>query len=184
MFWINLPRYVAVILYDSIWRMKLPSCKFYKWILSRSNCGNLRQANNRKDIISSAVPTPLFSTLTGLSHFFFPHLHFTQKLGLTNLIVNGPFTRIPNLEEQFADQFGNARKRYHGKSFEGRQCAKFLSCSAFMKEVVPSSVHLLVEFLEALHRVVVGVFGQNLDPGFENDISTFKETFIMSHASA
>ncbi len=44
--------------------------------------------------------------------------------------------------------------------------------------MVPSSVHLLVEFLEALHRVVVGVFGQNLDPGFENDISTFKETFM------
>ncbi len=36
----------------------------------------------------------------------------------------------------------------------------------------------LVECLEALHRVVVGVFGQNLDPGFENDIITFEETFM------
>ncbi len=44
--------------------------------------------------------------------------------------------------------------------------------------MVPSSVHLLVECLEALHRVVVGVFGQILDPGFENDISTFEETFM------
>ncbi len=44
--------------------------------------------------------------------------------------------------------------------------------------MVPSSVHLLVECLDALHRVVVGVFGQILDPGFENDISTFEETFM------
>ncbi len=49
----------------------------------------------------------------------------------------------------------------------------FFSCSAFLKEVVPSSVYLLVECLEALHRVVVGVFGQIVDPGFENDLSTF-----------
>ncbi len=77
-----------------------------------------------------------------------------------------------------ADQLGNARKEYHGKAFEGRQCARFLSCSAFLKEVVPSSVHLLVECLKALHRAVVGVFGQILDPGFENDISTFGEKFM------
>ncbi len=43
--------------------------------------------------------------------------------------------------------------------------------------MVPSSVHLLVECFEALHRVVIGVFGQILDPGFENDISTFEEKF-------
>ncbi len=43
--------------------------------------------------------------------------------------------------------------------------------------MVPSSVHLLVECLEALHRVVVGVFGQILDAGLENDLSTFKENF-------
>ncbi len=43
--------------------------------------------------------------------------------------------------------------------------------------MVLSWVHLLVECLEALHRVVIGVFGQILDPGFENDISTFEETF-------
>ncbi len=86
-----------------------------------------------------------------------PPLH--PKLGLTNLIVNSLFTRNPNLEEPFAYQLGNARKEYLGKSFEGRQCSKLLSCSAFLKEVVPLSVHLLVECLEALHRVVVGVFG-------------------------
>ncbi len=105
-----------------------------------------------------------------------PILH--PKLGLTNLIVNSLFTRNPNLEEQFADQLGSARKEYHGKSFEGRQCTRFLSCSAFLKEVVPSSVHLLVECIEALHRVVVGVFGQILDPGSENDISTLEEKFM------
>ncbi len=97
---------------------------------------------------------------------------------MTNLIVNSLFTRNPNLEEQFADQLGSARKEYHGKSLEGRQCSKFLSCSAFLKEVVPSLVHLLVECLEALHRVAVGDFGQILDPGFENDISTFEEMFM------
>ncbi len=86
-----------------------------------------------------------------------PPLH--PKLGLTNLIVNSLFTRHPNLEEQFADRLGNARKKYHGKSFEGRQGSRFLSCSAFLKEVVPSSVHLLVECFEALHRVVIGAFG-------------------------
>ncbi len=47
-----------------------------------------------------------------------------------------------------------------------------LSCSAFLKEVVPPSDHLLVEYLETLQRLVVGVFGQILDPEFENDIST------------
>ncbi len=166
-FWINVPRYVAVILYDSICRMKLSSCKSRKWILSRSNCGNLRQANNRKDTVFSAVPTPLFST------FFFPHLHFTQKLGLTNLICNRLFTRKPNLEDYVADPLGNLRKEYHGKSFECRQCSTFLSCSAFLKEVVPSSVHLLVEYLKALHPVVVGIFGQILAPDFQNDISIF-----------
>ncbi len=95
---------------------------------------------------------------------------------MTNLIVNSLFTRNPNLEEQFADQLVNARKEYHGKSFEGQQCSRFLSCSAFLKEVVPSSVHLLVEYLEALHRVMVGLFGQIVDPGF--DASTFEETFM------
>ncbi len=92
---------------------------------------------------------------------------FHPKLGLTNLLDNCPFTRNLNLEEQFTDQLGNARKEYHGKSFEGRQCSKLPSCSAFLKEVVPSSVHLLVKCLEALHHVVV-----------ENDISTFEETFM------
>ncbi len=105
-----------------------------------------------------------------------PPLH--PKLGLTNLIGNSLFTRKPNLEEQFTHQLGNARKEYYGKSFEGRQCSRFLSCSAFLKEVVPSSVHLLVECLGALRRVVVSVFGQILDPGFENDISTFEEKFM------
>ncbi len=42
--------------------------------------------------------------------------------------------------------------------------------------MIPSSVHLLVECLEALHRVAVGDFGQILDPGF--DISTFEEMFM------
>ncbi len=54
----------------------------------------------------------------------------------------------------------------------------FLSYSAFLKEVVPPSDHPLIECLEALNRVVVGVFGQIIDPGFENDISTFEEMFM------
>ncbi len=45
-------------------------------------------------------------------------------------------------------------------------------------ERVPLSDHPLVECLEALHRVVVGVFGQILDPETANDISTFEETFM------
>ncbi len=40
------------------------------------------------------------------------------------------------------------------------------------------SVHLLVECLKALHRVVIGVFGLILDPGFENDKRTCKEMFM------
>ncbi len=44
--------------------------------------------------------------------------------------------------------------------------------------MLPSSVHLLVECFEALQRVVIGVFGHILDPGFENDIITFEETFM------
>ncbi len=105
-----------------------------------------------------------------------PPLH--PKLGLTNLIVNSLFTRSPKLEEQFVYWLGNARKKYHGKSFEGRQCSIFLSCSAFLKEVVPSPVHLLVECFEAFHCAVIGVLSQILDPGFENDIFTLEEKFM------
>ncbi len=36
----------------------------------------------------------------------------------------------------------------------------------------------LVEYLEALHRVVVVVFGQIVDSETENDIDTFEETFM------
>ncbi len=105
-----------------------------------------------------------------------PPLH--PKLDLTNLIVNSLFTWNPNQEEQFTDQLCNARKECHGKSLEGRPCSRFLSCSAFLKEVVSSSVHLLVECLEALHRVVADVSGHILDPGFQNDMRTFKEKFM------
>ncbi len=91
--------------------------------------------------------------------------------------MNSLFTRNPNLEEQIADKFGIARKEYHGKSFEGRQCSKLLSCSAFLKEVVAPSDPPLFECLEALHHVVVGVFGQIVDQETRNDISTFKGTF-------
>ncbi len=52
---------------------------------------------------------------------------------------------------------------------------KLPSCSAFLKELVTLSDHPLVECLKTLYRVVVGVFGQILDTGFENDISTFEE---------
>ncbi len=100
------------------------------------------------------------------------------KLGLTTLIVNNLFTRNPNLEEQVAYQLGTVRTENHGKSFEGRQCSKLLSCSAILKELVPSSDHPLVECLAKLHSVVVGVFGQILDPEFENDARTFEETLM------
>ncbi len=86
-----------------------------------------------------------------------PPLPLHPKLGLTNLIVNNLLTRNLNLEEQVSDQLGNARKEYHGKSFEGRQCSKLLSSSACLKEVVPPSDPPPVECLETLHRVVVGV---------------------------
>ncbi len=95
-----------------------------------------------------------------------------------NIVVNSLFTRNPNLEEQIADQLGIARKEYHGKSFEGRQCSKLLCCSASLKEVVPLSDPPLVECLEAFHRVVVGVFGQIADPGTKDNVSTFEETFM------
>ncbi len=103
-------------------------------------------------------------------------LHASTKTGFED--PNNLFTRNPNLEEQIAYQFGIVRTEYHDKSFEGRQCSKLLSCSAFLKEVVPSSDHPLVECLEALHRVVVGVFGQILDPEFENDTRKFEETLM------
>ncbi len=51
-------------------------------------------------------------------------------------------------------------------------------CSAFLKELVPASDHPLVECLEALYRVVVGVFGPILYPEFENDMNKFEETFM------
>ncbi len=109
-----------------------------------------------------------------------PPLH--PKLGLTNLIVNSLFTPNLNLEEQFTYQLGNARKEYHGKSFEGRQCSKCLSCSPFLKEVVLSSVRLLVECLEALHCVVIGVFGQIIAI-FKKQIDILYSVFRILHSS-
>ncbi len=97
---------------------------------------------------------------------------------MTNLIVNSFLTLNPNLEEQIANQLGIAGKEYHGKSFEGRQCSKLLSCSASLKEVVPPSDPPLVECLEAFHRVVVGFFGQIVDPEIKDNVSTFEETFL------
>ncbi len=44
--------------------------------------------------------------------------------------------------------------------------------------MVPPTDSLLVDCLEALHRVVVGVFGQILYPETKSDISTFEETFM------
>ncbi len=44
--------------------------------------------------------------------------------------------------------------------------------------MVPPSDPPLVECLEALHRVVVGVFGQIVDSETENDIDAFEETFM------
>ncbi len=44
--------------------------------------------------------------------------------------------------------------------------------------MVPPSDHPLVECLEALYRVVVGVSGQLLHPEFENNISIFEEKFM------
>ncbi len=134
------------------------------------------QQSQRHNFLSCSNSPILDSNRTVPLLYHPPPLH--PKLGLTNLMVNSLFTRNPNLEEQFADQLGGARKECHGKLLEGRQCSRFLSCSAFLKEVVPSSVHLLVECLEAFHRVAVGDFGQILDPEFENDISTFEEMFM------
>ncbi len=99
------------------------------------------------------------------------------KTGL-DLICKSLFTQKPNLEEQIADQFGIARKEYHGKSFEGRQCSKLLSCSASLKEEVPPPDPTLVECLEAFHCVVVGVFGQIVNPETKDNVSTFEETFM------
>ncbi len=44
--------------------------------------------------------------------------------------------------------------------------------------MVPPSDPSLVECLEALHRVVVGVFGQMADPETKDNVSTFEETFM------
>ncbi len=165
MFWIKPSRCVAVMLYDSIHRMKLHTWEPYKWILStRHNffsCSKSPIPTTNRPALLLCPPPPLY-----------------PKLGLTNLIVNSLFTRNPNLEEQIADQLGIARKEYHEKSFEGRQCSKLLSCSASLKEVVPPSDLPLVECLEEFHRVVVGAFSQIVDSETENDISTFEETFI------
>ncbi len=42
-----------------------------------------------------------------------------------------------------------------------------------------SSDHPMVEYLEALHDVVVGVFGNILDPMFENDMRKFTFMEVM-----
>ncbi len=44
--------------------------------------------------------------------------------------------------------------------------------------MVPPSDPSLVECLEAFHRVVVGVFGQIVDPETKGNISTLEETFM------
>ncbi len=148
MFWINLPRYVAVILYDSLCRMKLSSCKSYKkdtepfelWKLTSSQQSQRHNFSNYSNspILDTNRTVPLLC----------PPPPLQPKLGLKNLIVKSILTRNPNLEEQIADQLSIARKGYHGKSFEGQQCSKLLSCSASLKELVPPSDPPLVECLE------------------------------------
>ncbi len=49
---------------------------------------------------------------------------------------------------------------------------------AFLKVVVPLSDPPLVECPEASHRVVVGVFGQIVDPETKDNVSTFEETIM------
>ncbi len=44
--------------------------------------------------------------------------------------------------------------------------------------LVPRSDHLLVEYLEALHLVLVGVFGNILDNEFENGVRILKEEVV------
>ncbi len=44
--------------------------------------------------------------------------------------------------------------------------------------MVPPSDPPLGECLEAFHRVVVGIFGQIVDPETENNVSTFEETVV------
>ncbi len=97
---------------------------------------------------------------------------------MANVVFNSLFTRNLNLEEQIVAQLGITRNKYLGKSSEGRQCSKLVSCSAFLKELVPLSDHPLVDYLKALYLAVVGVFSQILDQEFENGISTFVETFM------
>ncbi len=143
MFRLDLPRYVAVILDGTIYRMKLLSYEPYKLILSNSNRGNLRQAKNRRHNFFSCSNSHILDcnrAVLLLCHP--PPLH--PKRGLTNLIVNNLFTRYPNLEEQIADQLGVARKEDDGKSVEGRKCSKLPSLSAFLKELVPLSDQPLV----------------------------------------
>ncbi len=52
------------------------------------------------------------------------------------------------------------------------------ACSASLKEVVPPSDPPLAECLEMFHRVVVGVFGQIVNPETKDNVSTFEETFM------
>ncbi len=107
-------------------------------------------------------------------------LQLRPKLGLANLIFNSLFTRNLNLEEHSAAQRGITRREYLGESFEGRQCLKLPSCSAFLKELVPPLDHSQTECLEALYRVVANVFSRILDQEFENGTNTFEETFMRA----
>ncbi len=107
-----------------------------------------------------------------------PPTSSSLKTGRDKPTLSSLFTRNPNVGELIGDQLVIAKKGYQVKSFGGRQCSKLLSCSAFLKKVVPPSDHPLVKCLEALHRVVFGVFSQILDPEFETGIRTFEETFM------
>ncbi len=88
----------------------------------------------------------------------------TLSMALSLLQTRGELDLRRGTYSTFPDFTLIARKEYHGKSFEGRQCSKLLSCSASLKEVVPPWDPPLVECLEMFHRVVVGVLGQIVDP--------------------
>ncbi len=104
-------RYVDVILYDSIYRIKLPSCN--KWILSSFNLETyVNPKIPRYNFFSCSNSPILASNRTVLLLCPPPPVH--PKLGLTNLIVHSLFSRNPNLEVQIADQLVSQERSITG----------------------------------------------------------------------
>ncbi len=162
MFWISLPRYVAVILCDSIYRLCAPKSSMRQQEKKYfEQCGT--NAIKRKEKICPVLPLEKSLTFLWLLPQECPNS--IGALSDRKLII--VLQRIRQVFGRIAAESGMSHFLTNRKTF-------------FRIYLIALTSPLR---LEALHLTLVDVFGYILDPEFENDIHIFKEKFMEAMQS-